>query len=70
MTAQAGRVLGPRLRGRCPDCGRDLCGRAEGAGKTHVVLPRHVRDPRGRPPVLCLPPDGRRRRVVPRLPGA
>ena len=62
-------------RGRCPDCGRVLAGRAEGierlaADRRWVILPAHVREPGIKPPrrVECL--SRGTRRVVPRIPDA
>jgi hypothetical protein len=65
-----GLEAGQRARGRCPDCGRILAGRADGierraADKRFVLLPPHVRDPHAAPRAVCLPPYRRAR--VPRV---
>jgi hypothetical protein len=62
-----------RAKGRCPECGRVISGRAVGiqraaADRRFVDLSPHNREPwsNGRP-VTCLGRGGRR--VVPRIPG-
>jgi hypothetical protein len=57
-------------KGRCPDCGRVVSGRAAGIEANHgdrrfVELRPHNRERGGRHPVVCLPPGGYRR--VPRI---
>jgi hypothetical protein len=57
-------------KGRCPDCGRVISGRATGieydhADRRFVALRPHIRDRRARQPVVCLSRGGRR--VVPRI---
>jgi hypothetical protein len=61
-----------RAKGRCPDCGRVISGRATGieydhADRRFVALRPHNREERGRTrhPVECLARGGRR--VVPRI---
>ena len=57
-------------KGRCPDCGRIVPGRADGieagaAGRRWVILRPHNRRQRARHPVTCLSPGGYSR--VPRI---
>ena len=57
-------------KGRCPDCGRIISGRADGieaasADRRFTVLRPHNRQRDARHPVACLPPGGYRR--VPRI---
>jgi hypothetical protein len=59
-----------RAKGRCPECGRVVSGRAIGIEADHadrrfVDLRPHIRDRRARQPVVCLSRGGRR--VVPRI---
>ena len=59
-------------KGRCPECGRVISGRADGieaeaADRRFVVLRPHNREQRARRPVVCLPRGGYRR--VPRIRG-
>jgi hypothetical protein len=59
-------------KGRCPDCGRIISGRATGieydhADRRFVILRPHNREEAVRHPVECLTRGGRR--VVPRIPG-
>jgi hypothetical protein len=61
-----------RAKGRCPECGRVISGRATGieydyADRRFVALRPHNREERGRTrhPVECLARGGRR--VVPRI---
>jgi hypothetical protein len=57
-------------KGRCPDCGRVISGRATGIEADHgdrrfVILRPHNREETSRHPVECLARGGRR--VVPRI---
>jgi hypothetical protein len=57
-------------KGRCPDCGRKISGRATGIEAGHgdrrfVALRPHNREEVSRHPVECLARGGRR--VVPRI---
>lgn len=59
-----------RAKGRCPDCGRVISGRATGIEYAHadrewVILRPHNRERPAYRPVVCLPPGGYRR--VPRI---
>lgn len=61
-----------RAKGRCPECGRTVSGRATGpeedaADRRFVALGPHNREERGRTrhPAECLARGGRR--VVPRI---
>ena len=65
-----GTVTGARARGRCPECGRVISGRAVGiqraaADRKFVALTWHNRRVGSRGAVPCLTPGGWR--VVPRL---
>jgi len=57
-------------KGRCPECGRVISGRAAGIEAAHadrrwVELRPHNRERWSRRPVVCLSPGGYRR--VPRI---
>ena len=57
-------------KGRCPECGRVISGRAAGPEAEHadrrwVLLRPHNRDQTTRHPVVCLSPGGYRK--VPRV---
>jgi len=59
-------------KGRCPECGRVISGRAAGIEAAHadrrfVELRPHNRERYARRPVVCLAPGGYRR--VPRIRG-
>lgn len=59
-------------KGRCPECGRVISGRATGIEAEHadrrfVALRPHNRQRSGRNPVVCLSRGARR--VVPRIRG-
>ena len=59
-------------KGRCPECGRVISGRAAGieadhGGRRFVDLRPHNRQQYARRPVVCLAPGGYRR--VRRIPG-
>jgi hypothetical protein len=59
-------------KGRCPDCGRVISGRATGieydhADRRFVILRPHNREEASRHPAVCLARGGYRR--VPRIPG-